>query len=512
MRRILLIALSLALLSAALVLVDENLKRPTPRLKVGRDTTVVNGPLDAEGFVDFETALNTRLRGRSTPETNAVVLLLKVIGPKPEGDELPADFYRWLGVDPPPAEGEYLKSRYQHFQNELQGDDQQAFLDFEADLRQRPWRPEDSPKHAEWIRLNEKPLALAVEATRRPDYFYPLVARKEDGGRAIVLNAQLPLALKGHEIGVALALRATLKLGRGKTDEAFAEILATHRLSRLVSRGSTAVELVVVGSAIQALAHQGEAVIFEHGRPTAAQAMAYQRELLALPPKANVADKIALGARLSFLDTVQYQLRERVGDFLQGDERAAKADIIAEEADLDTTLRFGNWWFDRFETALRKPTRRDRAAGIAALERELEKLVEEAKHPESPAPEDAERLRAYKSERVAVTFLGLFTPPFERMGDASDGGEQIHRNGLLVTALGAHFADEKKYPDKLTELVPKYLKELPDDLFSGRELVYRKTEAGYLFYSVGPNGEDNGGTFESDRPSGDDIGVRMPRK
>jgi hypothetical protein len=83
---------------------------------------------------------------------------------------------------------------------------------------------------------------------------------------------------------------------------------------------------------------------------------------------------------------------------------------------------------------------------------------------------------------------------------------------MIHTALGAHFADEKKYPEKLTGLVPKYLKQHPDDSFSGKAMVYRRTDNGYPLYSVGPNGKEDGGSLLTDEPRGDDIGVRVPRK
>jgi hypothetical protein len=519
MRCILLIASLLALLSGALLLVDKNWNKPRPKFKVGQDTTLVTEPLDAEGFIDFETALNTRLRGKSTPETNAVVLLFQVTGPKPEGGAMPADFYRWLGVDAPPAEGEYLKSHFRHFQNEIQGEDPQSFHDFEAALRRRPWGPEDSPRHAEWLKLNEKPLALAVEATRRPDYFHPLISRKADGSRGDLVCTLIPLAQKCREIGSALALRATLKLGAGKIDEAFEDVLAVHRLARLVSRGGTLIELLV-GIALQSIAHQTEAAIFEHGAPTAEQAMTYQRELHALPPMASVAEKVALFERFMLLDVLQAELREKSVDeksvdlwFFDGKQfEDVRAAIAVGEVDLATTLRFSNGWFDRFEAALRRPTRPERRAAIAELDEEFKRLGEEAKHPASPAPGDPDERREYMSERVGAVFVHYFSPNFTKLTDAADGGEQTHRNALILTALGGHFADEKKYPEKLTDLVPKYLKELPGDVFSGKDLIYARTEAGYLFYSVGPNGKDDGGRLVTDEPRGDDVGVRVPRK
>ncbi len=74
----------------------------------------------------------------------------------------------------------------------------------------------------------------------------------------------------------------------------------------------------------------------------------------------------------------------------------------------------------------------------------------------------------------------------------------------LTAATTAH------YPAKLDDLAPKYLAAVPDDLFSGKPLVYRPTSKGYLFYSVGVNGKDEGGRSRDDDPPGDDLPVAMP--
>jgi len=41
-------------------------------------------------------------------------------------------------------------------------------------------------------------------------------------------------------------------------------------------------------------------------------------------------------------------------------------------------------------------------------------------------------------------------------------------------------------------------------------LIYRLEDAGYLLYSIGPDGNDDGGRGYDDEPPGDDIAVRMP--
>ena len=69
--------------------------------------------------------------------------------------------------------------------------------------------------------------------------------------------------------------------------------------------------------------------------------------------------------------------------------------------------------------------------------------------------------------------------------------------------------DNGKYPDKLDALNSEILPQVPKDLFSGG-VLYKPNADGYLLYSVGVNGEDDGGRRKDDKPAGDNIAVRMP--
>jgi hypothetical protein len=50
-----------------------------------------------------------------------------------------------------------------------------------------------------------------------------------------------------------------------------------------------------------------------------------------------------------------------------------------------------------------------------------------------------------------------------------------------------------KLPDQLDDLVPQFLPAVPQDPFDGEPLRYRRLETGYVVYSVGSDGQDNGG-------------------
>ena len=48
-------------------------------------------------------------------------------------------------------------------------------------------------------------------------------------------------------------------------------------------------------------------------------------------------------------------------------------------------------------------------------------------------------------------------------------------------------------PDALADLVPAYLDAVPKDPFDGKELKYKKLETGFVVYSIGEDGSDDGG-------------------
>jgi hypothetical protein len=507
----------LALLGSAVLAADPP-KKVVPKFTLGKDTTVITEPLTADGYLDYETALNDRLRGKVTPDTNAVVGLFAATGPKPEGGDLPDDFFKALGIARPPEKGDYLVRYDRFFAAELRGENVQAFYDRETELRTKPWKPADAPKLDEWLEANEKPLAAAVAASKRKDYFHPLISRPKDGSPGTLIGALLPLPQKCREIASALSFRAMLRCGKGKFDDAWADILAIHRLGRLVARGGS-IELLV-GIALGGIAHQSEQAYIAAAKPDAKTALKCQADLLALPPWPTYAEKLTLNERFTTLDVLQ-SLRRDGTDMMDGGNGKAKPtreeiDARMSKLDWDAMFRLNTKWYDRLAAATAKPTRAERVKAAAEVDAELQKLLKSRKELRDirKLAEQAndERVRTATSEQIVAVLLGLMAPAVQKMVDAVDRAEQTARHGVLAFALAAYHADHKRYPASLVDLSPKYLKQVPDDLFSGKPLVYQPTDDGFLLYSVGVNGADDGGRSFGDEPRGDDLVVRVPRK
>jgi len=78
---------------------------------------------------------------------------------------------------------------------------------------------------------------------------------------------------------------------------------------------------------------------------------------------------------------------------------------------------------------------------------------------------------------------------------------------LLMTDLAIRqFQSERGvYPNRLVELVPQFLQAVPRDPFGTSGFIYRLQTNGFLLYSVGPDGKDDGGTPMAARGQSGDI-------
>jgi hypothetical protein len=364
--------------------------------------------------------------------------------------------------------------------------------------------------------VNEKPLALVVEASKRSDYFFPLVPSRTAKGQGLLIGALVPGVQKCREFATALSARAMLRLGEGRYAEAWQDLLACHRLGRLVARGGSLIE-GLVGIAIEGIATNADLAFAEHARLNAKQLQECLRDLQKLPPMPALVDKIGLCERFTFLDVVMMLAREgpeSLEGLSGGPPKKADPQVKQnwEKINWDPALSSGNRWFDRIAAAMRIKDRRAREKQLDQIEFELKALRAKTGDPAKLA---AALLLATDPPKALGSMIGdvlvcLLVPAVRKVQSAWDRTEQQQHNLHLVFALAAYRGDHGRYPAKLSELAPKYLAQVPDDLFSGKALIYQPVEGGYLLYSVGVNGRDEGGRWQDDDPPGDDLRVRVP--
>ena len=102
------------------------------------------------------------------------------------------------------------------------------------------------------------------------------------------------------------------------------------------------------------------------------------------------------------------------------------------------------------------------------------------------------------------TLSGLFLSAYAGIPWRENEGTANQRLALAALAVESFRNETGRPPESLEELAPKFFKEVPEDPFTGLELKYRRTERGYVIYSVGPDRADNGGLGKADKKQSDD--------
>ena len=287
-------------------------EKPAPKWPVGKETTYFTGPLDSEGYVDYVAALNNQLRKGITPDANANVLIWKAIGPTPESKKMPGEYFKWLGIEEPPPQGDYLINLWVFGKDRLNLDKNASDALTEQLERaiKKSWTAKDFPHIASWLTANEKPLATVIEATKRLEYYNPLAPPRDADGRCSLLDARLDNVQICCVVGKALAARAMLLVGKAKFDEAWQDLLALHRLGRHIGQGGALIE-ALVGLSLERIACDADAAYLERANLDATQLSDRLQELQSLKPIPSIVEKVDVFDRCMLLDIIQSLQRDR---------------------------------------------------------------------------------------------------------------------------------------------------------------------------------------------------------
>lgn len=100
------------------------------------------------------------------------------------------------------------------------------------------------------------------------------------------------------------------------------------------------------------------------------------------------------------------------------------------------------------------------------------------------------------SKRLAPGALDHFARVDQRVKSLMD----LARTAI---AIERYRLAKGELPERLRELVPEYLEEVPIDPFDGKTIKYRRMEPGYVLYSVGMDGKDDGGKERTTKKRGE---------
>jgi hypothetical protein len=144
-----------------------------------------------------------------------------------------------------------------------------------------------------------------------------------------------------------------------------------------------------------------------------------------------------------------------------------------------------------------------------ALLKYMNRVVEIAKLPEQEQYRELDQLLANLPRQTM--FVRQMASSMTKVGEATRRGQALLRSALVLVAAERYRLKHGRWPEALTDLVPDYLRFVPADPYDGAPLRYRRLADGVVSYSVGLDGQDNGGTLDPSRPlsPGTDVGYRL---
>ncbi len=490
-------------------------KIPAARLiKVSKETTRLTEPLRKDGMVDYIRALDEACAKGVTPQNNALIDIWKTLGPSEISSDIREDYFKKLGIKPVPAEGNYVRP-LSELDDELikrLGDkyERNFIFDQYSDSQSQPWSKADSPHLASWIEANNSHIDRLQAASRMQGFYSPLLTSDEYDLLIGVLILELsPMREAAH----MLASRAMYRLAQGKIDEAQADLFAVHRLARMADRNPTLIGYLVA-AAIDSIAFQGDTALLHHGKLTKKQALAFAKQVDALPPLKPVADTIDTSERYMFLDSVAYLAKHgpEAIQMIQGlaaeEENTIRKTLsrfaVNSMIDWNTVMRIGNERYDTLVTAMRKEDRKEREKRLDQFERALIASKQNLINPLSMAALLLKQSpRQAASKRMAEILCALLMPSLRAVCHVEGRVEMQNRFTFVAAHLAAYRAEQGEYPRQLESL--KLEVERLRDIYADGSIRYESDGKNFTLYSVGKNGNDERGKPRHTEGDEDDI-------
>jgi hypothetical protein len=498
------IAIFLLLLIWIVVNYPRTPRQGEPLVQPNKEVTFITAPLDSNGDPDYLEYLNHQRSEDVTAENNAAVKILQAYGPEFEGEPLPEDYFRRLGIEPLPQDGDYFVElehwvenlKYPEGDSELEltdefWDDSYRLADKVEFARRHPWSEAQFPLLARWLEENRKSMNLFREAAEQ-DYFFDPIVRQEPG--TPILEAKHFAAQMRRRLVRATEINAMKYLQERKIEQALAEAYAIRRAARCNRRASFLVEALLVYG-LETNAVEIECRIAQSGLVTAEQLISYRQQIQQLsripPPVDAIEPELC-----RLLDAMLVTGRKNPwASGWVGDAEAMWIACQHSSGEWETAMRIPHPYFERVEAAFRLETYPQRQSALNSCIDDMQYLSIEAYGPSHTVWALAAGRKA-KGSLCGKRWTSLLFPTWPVIDTAHCRTEATHLLGSLIFALEIYKLKQGDYPPTLDSLVPDYYETIPLDPFVERPFIYHPPETAdgrYQLYSVDLNLVDNGG-------------------
>jgi len=349
------------------------------------------------------------------------------------------------------------------------------------------WESEQGAMLAEWFEQNADALELFRQASERPAY-----ARQYSAGDSGALVAvQLPQLSRLRNACKAMAARSNWYASQGRYADAAEDLLTVARVGQLQPQAPSLIECLV-GTAVQSLAYDRMARLASDAGDALDYGLLAERlahdNAVGLPfARAILTEKAML------MDTSQRVFRPNpetgqpaldVGQLGQlvpiPDDGVRESGSSAQALpQFDYTVRVGSEYYDRLTAVM-----------------------------ELPYPQAQPQMVQLQTDFASET-----NPLLRHLMDATAGGSRFKETQTRIESQRrlTHTLVRVLSYRQQTGALPESLDDLPDaghvtrDAFTEQPFVYRRDGDSFTLYSVGPNGQDDGGAHTKWREDGDFV-------
>jgi hypothetical protein len=288
-------------------------------------------------------------------------------------------------------------------------------------------------------------------------------------------------------IGQVLAHRAKCHLLLGAPDQALDDLTLLHDINFTLVRDGKPMMLVAP------MVHVAIAGLYANAVDAGLDAHAWREPDLA-----------ALEKQLS-----EIQLPPLLADAFQTERAGAcrlidhsVADLMGGSARAGTGSNLG-WWF------VPKGWLDQNKVLVAELEEQMIECIDLTNHVISPSKSRATQLTSEDAFRYARPWnfiAAMCTPNFSRAGETVARNQTWVDHARIVCALERYRLRNGQYPPTLAPLVPQFIDAFPNDIVSGKAIIYQpKGGQDFKLYSVGWNELDEGGVIARKGDGSEDM-------
>ncbi len=332
------------------------------------------------------------------------------------------------------------------------------------------------------VRRCSASLQLIEQGVQKP-YCWPKYTAKPDSDGSL-MAVVVPNLADFRNLGRVLCFRAQIQAAAGQYTQAFTSLTNCYRFGRMTKQGEKSFVEQLFGIYVEAAAISNMRQIMHHYEIEAQLLARFQQEFEKACDDEDFTLNILL-KKFFIYDEIQRCFTE---DRLGGGHLYLKRLLrLQENPDIATVLK----------SMFTQPNNAQTKEQLDILYNFIEKTLKiSPAQLREQSEKDGDLNEQVETKIKGNLFLQTLMPAFDSINRLCYCIKTDVKSVPVITAALRFKADIGQYPQDLTQLKQAgYINKIPIDPFSDKPLVYRKTDEGFILYSVGLDYKDDGGVL-----------------